>query len=156
MCSNRAATRVENIRTQQKTAPLSYPDFALYKQNLEEVGRHKKRLCCLYTAEVAGSIPASPTQEKTTFGRKNPATLERTGFLLILSTPVVQLVSQYSSFLGWSNTWRRLSPRYLLRRNASLRRRLCMSSTRYLLGSYPSLMRGATQLRDSTHLLHHA
>src|SRR5918998_4405022 len=88
--------------------------------------------------------------------QEKPSYLERTGFLLILSTPVVQLVSQYSSFLGWSSTWRHLPPRYLLRRNASLRRRLCMSSTRYLLGSYPSLMRGATQLRDTTHLLHHA
>ena len=44
VCSNRAATRVENIRTQQKTAPLRPPEFGLYKQTLEEVRKHKKTL----------------------------------------------------------------------------------------------------------------
>jgi hypothetical protein len=75
MCSNRAATRVENIRTQQKTPPLRYCEFGLYKENLEEVRKHKKRLCCLHTAEVAGSIPASPTL-------KIPANTTRTETLL--------------------------------------------------------------------------
>jgi hypothetical protein len=63
VCSNRAATREENIRTQQKTAPLRHSEFGLYKENLEEVRKHKKSLCCLHTAEVAGSNPASPTSE---------------------------------------------------------------------------------------------
>jgi hypothetical protein len=46
VCSSRtAATRVENIRTRQKTAPLRHPEFGLYKQNLKEVSKHKKRRC---------------------------------------------------------------------------------------------------------------
>ena len=50
-----------------------------------------------------------------------------------------------------------LSSRYLLRRYASLRRRLCMPAPRYLLRRYPSLLvRGASRPRDSTHLPHHA
>src|SRR5215210_1878940 len=50
-----------------------------------------------------------------------------------------------------------LSPRYLLRRYASLRRRLRTCSSRYLLGRYPSLVvRGASRPRDSTHLPQHA
>jgi hypothetical protein len=70
VCSDRAATRVENIRTEQKTAPLRYLGFALYKQNLEEVRKHKKTLRCLHTAEVAGSNPASPTRERSHFAGK--------------------------------------------------------------------------------------
>jgi hypothetical protein len=70
VCSNRAATRVENIRTQQKTAPLRYLEFGLYKQNLEEARKQEKRLCCLHTAEAAGSIPASPTLMKRRFAGK--------------------------------------------------------------------------------------
>jgi hypothetical protein len=45
VCSNRAATRVENIRTQQKTVPLLCSGFGLYKQNLEEARKQEKRLC---------------------------------------------------------------------------------------------------------------
>src|SRR5215208_6424112 len=50
-----------------------------------------------------------------------------------------------------------LSSRYLLRRYASLRRRLRSCSPRYLFRRYPSLIvRGATRSRDSTHLPQHA
>src|SRR5215211_2431506 len=50
-----------------------------------------------------------------------------------------------------------LSSRYLLRRYASLRRRLRMPAPRYLLRRYPSLVvRDATRSRDSTHLSQHA
>src|SRR5215207_755866 len=50
-----------------------------------------------------------------------------------------------------------LSPRYLFRRYASLRRRLRTCSSRYLLRRYTSLVvRGATRSRYSTHLPQHA
>jgi hypothetical protein len=32
-----------------------------------DVRTHKKQLCCLHTAEVAGSNPASPTRQKQYF-----------------------------------------------------------------------------------------
>jgi hypothetical protein len=67
VCSNRAATRVENIRTEQKTAPLSYPGFNLYRQILEEVRKHKKTLRCLHMAEVAGSIGHRPLDKRLHF-----------------------------------------------------------------------------------------
>ena len=60
VCSNRAATRVENIRTQQKTAQPSYPGFALNKQTSGEVRKHEKTLRGLHTAEVAGSLGHRP------------------------------------------------------------------------------------------------
>jgi hypothetical protein len=55
VCSNRAATQVENTRIQQKTAPLRHPEFGLNEQTLEEVRKHEKTLRCLRMTEVTSS-----------------------------------------------------------------------------------------------------
>jgi hypothetical protein len=67
VCSDRAATRVENIRTEQKSAPLSYPGFGLCRRNLVEVMKHKKPLRCLHMAENAGSIGHHPLGKRLHF-----------------------------------------------------------------------------------------
>ena len=82
-CSNRAATRVENTRTEQKTAPLRYSEFALYKQSLEEVRKHKKRLCCLRTAEVTSSSLVGSTLSSLSLQVKRKDTEDGKGYLVL-------------------------------------------------------------------------